>query len=72
MTPYDLIDIAVMNGLHFHAASSEGVAFHLIGALSEFGKLGILAIGNTAEKAHASYTRGVEILDRESAPPSPP
>ena len=45
--------------------------FHLIGALSQFGKLGILAIGNTVEKAHASYTRGVEILDRESAAPGP-
>ena len=40
MTPYDLVDIAVLNGLHFHAAAGEGVAFHLIGALSEFGKLG--------------------------------
>jgi hypothetical protein len=38
-TPYDLVDIAVVNGLHFHAATGEGVAFHLIGALSEFGKL---------------------------------
>ena len=46
--------------------------FHLIGALSEFGKLGILSIGNTVEKAHASYVRSVEILDRETAPPSPP
>ena len=46
--------------------------FHLIGALSQFGKLGILAIGNSVEKAHASYLRSVEILDRESALPSPP
>jgi hypothetical protein len=43
LTPYDLVDIAVMNGLHFHAASSEGVAFHLIGALREFGKSGWFA-----------------------------
>src|SRR5690606_16165034 len=38
----DLIDLAVLNGLHFHAATGEGVAFHLIGALSEFGKLGLV------------------------------
>ena len=37
-----------MNGLHFHAATGEGVAFHLIGALSEFGKLGVVCIGETA------------------------
>jgi hypothetical protein len=65
ITPSDLIDIAAVNGLHFNAATQEGVVFHLIGALSEFGKLGLLAIGNTEEKAYASYRRSVEILDRE-------
>ncbi len=69
LSPYDLIDIAATQGLHFNGATQEGVVFHLIGALSQFGKLGILAIGNSAEKAHALYTRSVEILDRESAPP---
>ncbi len=72
LAPSDLIDIAATHGLHFNAATQEGVVFHLIGALSEFGKLGILAIGNTAEKAYASYRRSVEILDREGAPPGPP
>ncbi len=67
LTPSDLIDIAATHGLHFNAATQEGVVFHLIGALSEFGKLGILSIGNTGEKAYASYMRSVEILDRESA-----
>ncbi len=67
LTPYDLIDIAATHGLHFNAATQEGVVFHLIGALSEFGKLGILSIGSTGEKASASYRRSVEILDRESA-----
>ncbi len=66
LTPSDLIDIAATHGLHFNAATQEGVVFHLIGALSEFGKLGILSIGNTGEKAYASYMRSVEILDRES------
>lgn len=66
LTPSDLIDIAATKGLHFNAATQEGVVFHLIGALSEFGKLGVLAIGDTDEKAYASYLRSVHILDRES------
>jgi hypothetical protein len=66
LTPTDLIDIAATHGLHFNAATQEGVVFHLIGALSEFGKLGVLSIGNSAEKAYESYARSVEILDRES------
>ncbi|HWJ20028.1 MAG TPA: peptide ligase PGM1-related protein, partial [Geobacterales bacterium] len=66
LTPSDLIDIAATKGLHFNAATQEGVVFHLIGALSEFGKLGVLAIGDTDEKAYASYMRSVHILDQES------
>jgi len=66
LTPSDLIDIAALHRLHFNAATQEGVVFHLIGALSEFGKLGILSIGDTEEKAYATYRRSVEILDWES------
>lgn len=65
LTPDDLIDISVLNGLHFNAAKGEGVAFHLIGALSEFGKLGIVAIGETHERADALYRKSVVVLDRE-------
>jgi PGM1 C-terminal domain len=65
LTPYDLVDIAVTNGLHFHAATGEGVAFHLIGALSEFGKLGVVCIGETRARADDFYRRTVEVLDRE-------
>jgi hypothetical protein len=54
-----------LNGLHFNAAKGEGVAFHLIGALSEFGKLGIVAIGETHERADALYRKSVVVLDRE-------
>jgi len=67
LTPDDLVDIAVANGLHFHAASGEGVAFHLIGALSEFGKLGVVCIGQNHERADALYRSTMDILDRESA-----
>jgi hypothetical protein len=65
LTPYDLVDISVMNGLHFHAATSEGVAFHLIGALTEFGKLGVVCIGRTPEQADQLYRSTVAVLDRE-------
>jgi hypothetical protein len=72
LTPMDLFDIAALHGLHFNAATQDGVVFHLIGALSEFGKLGVLAIGDTEEKAFAAYRRSVEILDRESKLFAPP
>ncbi len=67
LTPADLIDIAALNGLYFHAGQQEGVTFHLIGALSEFGKLGVVAIGADPARADALYRRTVAALDRETA-----
>ena len=63
LTPEDLIDIAVTNDLHFHAATGEGVAFHLLGAL--FGKLGLVCIGERQERADAFYQKTVDVLDAE-------
>jgi hypothetical protein len=67
LTPDDLIDLAVMNDLHFHAATGEGVVFHLIGALSEFGKIGMVAIGPTPARAQALYDETMACLDRATA-----
>ncbi|HMO33592.1 MAG TPA: peptide ligase PGM1-related protein [Lacibacter sp.] len=65
LTPHDLIDIAMCNGLHYNGATEEGVVFHLISALSQYGKLGLVCIGSTAERAAAFYNKVVEVLNRE-------
>ncbi|HET6469242.1 MAG TPA: peptide ligase PGM1-related protein, partial [Geminicoccaceae bacterium] len=69
LTPDDLIEIAVLNGLHFHGATQEGVVFHLIGALSEFGKLGLVCVAATPERAGRLYEHTQAVLDRESPEP---
>jgi hypothetical protein len=65
LSPHDLIDIAMVNDLHYDGTSQEGVMFHLIGALSQFGKLGVVCIGSTPERAREFYAKIVEVLDRE-------
>ncbi|MEM6463088.1 MAG: peptide ligase PGM1-related protein [Pseudomonadota bacterium] len=65
LTPEDLIDIAVKHDIHFHSAIQRGVVFHLIGALSEFGKLGMVCVGNSHDEAKQLYRETVDILDRE-------
>lgn len=65
ITPYDLMDIAICNGLHYNGASEEGVTFHLIGALSEYGKTGVVCIGSTPDRAKAYFNKVVEVLDKE-------
>lgn len=65
LTPHDLIDIAMFNSLMYDGAAQEGVMFHLVGALSEFGKLGMVCIGSTAERAKEFYDRAIAVLDNE-------
>ncbi len=64
LTPDDLMDISLCEGLHFDAATQEGIVFHLIGALSEFGKLGAVCIGGSREKAEQYYRRALQALSR--------
>jgi hypothetical protein len=67
LTPADLVDIAVEHGLHFDQTTQKGVVFNLIGALSEFGKLAVVAIDEDVNAAQALFERTVDTLDREAA-----
>lgn len=62
LSPDDLIDISVFHGLHFHSTIQQGVVFHLIGALSEFGKFGAVCIGDSQEHARAFYDQTLNAL----------
>lgn len=62
----DLFDIAADNGLHYQAGSESGVLFHFTGALSEFGKLGITAVGKSPAEADHWFEQTRLVLDRET------
>lgn len=64
LTPDDLVDIAVENGLHFNAIRQEGVAFHMMGALSSHGKMGLTCVGGTMARAQRLYRKAVAAIDR--------
>ena len=65
LTPDDLMQISIFHNLMYDGAAQEGVIFHMIGALSEFGKLGLVCIGSSPENARAYYDKTLEILDFE-------
>jgi hypothetical protein len=67
LTPQDLIDIAMLHGLHYDGAAQKGVMFHMIGALSQYGKMGMVCIGASPEEAYSFYTKTLEVLDNETA-----
>ncbi len=68
LIPNDLMDIITDHRLHFDSSTKTGIVFHLMGALSEFGKLGLTCIGNSHQEAEDLYDRVVQVLDRETLP----
>jgi hypothetical protein len=65
LTPLDLMDIVILNGLHYDGTKQEGVMFHLIGALSQYGKLGLICIASSRERAEYFYGKTIEVLFAE-------
>ena len=66
LLPEDLMDIAAQHRLHFNSSTQTGTVFHLMGALSEFGKLGLTCIGNSWAEAESIYHHVEAVLDGET------
>ncbi|WP_017295793.1 peptide ligase PGM1-related protein [Geminocystis herdmanii] len=66
LLPYDLMDIIAKHHLHFDSSTKTGTVFHLMGALSEFGKVGLTSIGNSSAEAEDIYNNVEAILDEET------
>ncbi|WP_072619904.1 peptide ligase PGM1-related protein [Spirulina major] len=66
LLPPDLMDIITRHRLHFDSSTKTGTIFHLMGALSEFGKLGLTSIGNSFAEAEAIYQEVEAVLDFET------
>jgi len=67
LTPDDLFEIAARRDLRYEPAAECGVTFGLVGALSECGKLGMVAIDADCEAARRRFRRAVAVLDEEAA-----
>ena len=62
LTPHQLFDIAVHEGLHFDHARQTGVIFHMMSALAEAGRFGLTAIGDTHAEADALHAKTVSAI----------
>ena len=62
LLPVDLIDIVAAAGLHYDPVRQRGSVFHLLGCLSEFGKLGMTCIGRSRAEAEEVYNATVAEL----------
>lgn len=66
LTPHDVIDIAMCNHLLYDGSKQTGVMFHMIGAVSQHGKIGVVCIGKTVEEAREFYNRTIMLLNQET------
>lgn len=70
----DLFDVIARTGLYFDPASQTGVVLHMISSVTEAGRIGLTAVGDTRAGAHDVYARAERVLlaeARSAASPRP-
>jgi hypothetical protein len=66
LTVADLFDVVVQHGLHFDQARRTGVVFHMISCLTECGRVGLTAVGDSPTEAWRIYEEAQSVLLREA------
>jgi hypothetical protein len=66
LSPEDLLEITTINHLHYSHGTETGVLFHMIGAISQYGKIGVTVIGNGHEQVDSIYEKTIAVLDHET------
>src|SRR4029079_3643296 len=66
LTVGELFDAVVRNGLHFDQARRTGVVFHMISCLTECGRVGLTAVGDTPEDAWRIYEQAQSVVLHEA------
>jgi hypothetical protein len=63
----DLFDIVARHRLHFDQSRRTGVVFHMISSLTEYGRIGVTAVGKSPEEAMRIYELAKQVLLAEAA-----
>jgi hypothetical protein len=66
LLPSDVFDIVARHGLHFDQSRQVGVVFHMISCLTELGRLGLTAVGDTPAEADRRYRDACRIVLEEA------
>ncbi|NEN04298.1 hypothetical protein G3T36_00275 [Diaminobutyricibacter tongyongensis] len=62
----DLFDVVARHGLHFDPSRQAGIVFHMISCITEHGRVGMTAVGDTPEQAMELYERARRVLFDEA------
>jgi len=66
LTVTDVLDIVARHRLHFDQSRQTGVVFHMISCVTECGRLGMTAVGDTPSEAQQIYEDAELVLLREA------
>jgi hypothetical protein len=66
LTVTDLFDVVVQHGLHFDQSRRTGVVFHMISCLTECGRVGVTAVGDSPREARRIYEEAQSMLLHEA------
>ena len=66
LTVDDVFDIVARRRLHFDAARQTGTVLHMISCVTECGRLGLTAVGDTAEQAWQLYEDAGRVILEEA------
>jgi hypothetical protein len=63
----DLFDIVARHGLHFDQSRQTGVVLHMISSITELGRIGLTAVGDSPADADRRHRQAEKILLQEAA-----
>jgi hypothetical protein len=62
LTVRELFDVVVRHGLHYDQSRRTGVVFHMISCLTECGRVGLTAVGDSPEDAWRIYQEAQSVV----------
>src|SRR5438046_3138515 len=62
----DLFDIVARHGLHFDQSRQVGIVFHMISSITEDGRIGLTAVGDSPAEADKRYREAERVLLEEA------
>jgi hypothetical protein len=66
-TPHDVLDVALIRGLHFDQTRQIGSVFHMLSALPEHGRLGVTSVGDSPRDAQDRYDEVMAVMLEEAS-----
>lgn len=66
LLPVDVLDIALLRGLHFDQGTQVGTVFHMLSAVPTTGQVGVTCVGDSAAEAQERYELTRQVLAEEA------